>query len=51
MAAFAGWDPKELKSRVDVIKHICWYIKSNQLDDNQLDDKSQIIFSLQNETK
>jgi upstream activation factor subunit UAF30 len=31
MAKFTGWDPKELKSRVDVTKYICKYIKDNEL--------------------
>jgi len=41
MATFASWDPNELKSRVDVIKHLCWYIKTNQLQNP--DDERQII--------
>ena len=31
MAQFTGWDPDELKSRVDVTKYICEYIKEKQL--------------------
>jgi chromatin remodeling complex protein RSC6 len=31
MAKFTGWDPKELRSRVDVTKYICKYIKDNDL--------------------
>ena len=31
MARFTGWDPKELRSRVDVTKYICKYIKDNDL--------------------
>ena len=31
MAQFTGWDPTELKSRVDVTKYICEYIKNKQL--------------------
>ena len=41
MAQFTGWDPKELKSRVDVTKHLCKYIKTNQLQNP--DDKRQIM--------
>jgi chromatin remodeling complex protein RSC6 len=41
MAQFTGWDPSELKSRVDVTKHLCKYIKTNQLQNP--DDKRQII--------
>ena len=33
MAKFTGWDPKDLKSRVDVTKHICQYIKDHNLQD------------------
>lgn len=31
MAQFTGWDPAELKSRVDVTKYICDYIKEKEL--------------------
>lgn len=31
MASFTGWNPEELKSRVDVTKYICNYIKTNDL--------------------
>ena len=31
MAKFTGWEPKELKSRVDVTKHLCNYIKEHNL--------------------
>ena len=31
MCDFTGWDPVELKSRVDVTKYICKYIKDNDL--------------------
>ena len=31
MAQFTGWDPTELKSRLDVTKYICEYIKEKQL--------------------
>lgn len=31
MAKFTGWDPKELRSRVEVTKYICDYIKSHDL--------------------
>lgn len=31
IAKFAGWDPEELHSRVDVTKCICEYIKKNEL--------------------
>ena len=31
LSEFAGWDPKELHSRVDVTKYICNYIKENNL--------------------
>ena len=31
MAKFTGWNPSDLKSRVQVTKYICDYIKENQL--------------------
>jgi chromatin remodeling complex protein RSC6 len=31
MAKFTGWDPNELRSRVDVTKYICNYISENDL--------------------
>ena len=40
MAKFTGWDTKELKSRVDVTKFICNYIKENNLQNPT--DKRQI---------
>jgi upstream activation factor subunit UAF30 len=33
MAKFTGWDPKELKSRVDVTKYLCEYVKKKDLQD------------------
>jgi chromatin remodeling complex protein RSC6 len=33
IAAFAGWNPDELKSRNDVTKYLCNYIKEKQLKD------------------
>ncbi len=33
MAKFTGWDPKELKSRVDVTKYLCDYVKQKDLQD------------------
>ena len=33
LAKFAGWNEKELHSRVDVTNYICDYIKSNNLQD------------------
>ena len=41
MAKFGGWDPKELRSRVDVTKQICKYIKDNELQNPV--DKRQIF--------
>lgn len=41
MAKFTGWDPKELKSRVDVTKHICNYIRENNLQNPT--DRRQIL--------
>lgn len=40
MAKFTGWDPKELKSRVDVTKYICKYIKDKDLQNPE--DRRQI---------
>jgi chromatin remodeling complex protein RSC6 len=33
MAAFANWNPAELKSRVDVTNAICSYVRTNKLQD------------------
>jgi chromatin remodeling complex protein RSC6 len=41
MASFTGWAPTELKSRVDVTKFLCSYIKENNLQNP--DDRRQII--------
>jgi len=41
MAEFTGWDPEELKSRVDVTKYICKYIKDNDLQNPK--DRRQIL--------
>ena len=41
MAKFAGWDQSELKSRVDVTKYICKYIKDNDLQNPT--DRRQIL--------
>lgn len=41
MAKFTGWDHSELKSRVDVTKYICKYIRDNNLQNP--DDRRQII--------
>jgi upstream activation factor subunit UAF30 len=41
MAEFTGWDPSELKSRVDVTKHLCQYIKEHDLQNPK--DRRQII--------
>ena len=41
MAKFTGWDPSELKSRVDVTKFLCNYIRENNLQNPN--DKRQII--------
>ncbi len=35
MALFAGWDPRELKTRVDITKVLCNYIKANNLTVNK----------------
>ena len=40
MARFTGWDPKELRSRVDVTKYICQYISENDLQNPE--DRRQI---------
>lgn len=41
MAKFTGWDSKELRSRVDVTKYICNYIKENNLQNPK--DRREII--------
>jgi len=41
MSAFAGWNESELKSRVDVTKFICEYIKANNLQNPS--DRRQIL--------
>lgn len=41
MANFAGWDPSEMKSRVDVTKYICNYIKENDLQNPE--DRREIL--------
>lgn len=41
MAKFTGWDPNELKSRVEVTKYLCKYIRDNKLQDPK--DKRNII--------
>lgn len=41
MAKFTGWDVNELKSRVDVTKYLCKYIKENELQNPK--DRRQII--------
>lgn len=41
MAKFTGWDPNELRSRVDVTKYICNYIHENNLQNP--DDRRQIL--------
>lgn len=40
MAKFTGWDPSEKRSRVDVTKYICSYIKENDLQNPE--DRRQI---------
>ncbi len=40
MAKFTGWDPKELRSRVEVTKYICQYIAQNDLQNPE--DRRQI---------
>jgi chromatin remodeling complex protein RSC6 len=41
MAKFTGWDHSELKSRVDVTKYICNYIRENDLQNPE--DRRQIL--------
>jgi upstream activation factor subunit UAF30 len=41
MAKFTGWNPDELRSRVDVTKYICKYIRDNDLQNP--DDRRQIL--------
>ena len=41
MAKFTGWNPEELRSRVDVTKYICKYIRDNDLQNPE--DRRQII--------
>ena len=41
MAKFTGWSSSEPRSRVDVTKHICKYIKDNNLQNPQ--DRREII--------
>lgn len=41
MAKFTGWDHSQLRSRVDVTKYICEYIKENNLQNPQ--DRRQIL--------
>jgi chromatin remodeling complex protein RSC6 len=41
MAKFTGWDKDELKSRVDVTKFLCDYIRNNNLQNPK--DKRQIL--------
>lgn len=41
MAKFTGWDASELRSRVDVTKYICNYIKENNLQNPS--DRRQIL--------
>lgn len=41
MCKFAGWNPEELHSRVDVTKFICNYVKDNNLQNPS--DRRQII--------
>ena len=41
MAKFTGWSPNELKSRVDVTKFLCNYIKDNNLQNPA--DRRQIV--------
>ena len=40
MAKFTGWDPKELRSRVEVTKYICQYIAEHDLQNPE--DRRQI---------
>jgi upstream activation factor subunit UAF30 len=41
MAKFTGWDSSELRSRVDVTKYICKYIRDNNLQNPE--DRRQIL--------
>ena len=41
MAKFTGWNEDELRSRVDVTKYICQYIRDNNLQNP--DDRRQIV--------
>jgi upstream activation factor subunit UAF30 len=41
MSKFTGWGAEELKSRVDVTKYICGYIRDNNLQNP--DDRRQIV--------
>jgi chromatin remodeling complex protein RSC6 len=41
LCKFTGWDPEEMRSRVDVTKFICSYIKDNDLQNPE--DKRQIL--------
>ena len=41
MAKFTGWDPEQLKSRVDVTKYVCNYIRENNLQNPT--DRRQIL--------
>lgn len=41
MARFTGWDASKLYSRVDVTKHICKYIRDNNL--QNAEDRRQIL--------
>ena len=41
MSKFAGWDSKDLKSRIDVTRNLCAYIKDNDL--QKPEDKRKIL--------
>ena len=41
MAKFTGWKPEDLKSRVDVTKYLCNYIRENKLQNPE--DRRQIV--------
>ena len=41
-ADFAGWDPDEKKSRVDVVKFVLGYVRNNGL--QSIEDRRQIEF-------
>ena len=41
MAKFAGWDPADLRSRVEVTTYICDYVKKNELQDEK--DRRNIL--------